>query len=307
MSRRRLSMPVAVIVAIIASAGVALAATLALTSNSLTTFSADQAAPTTTAAPTVTTTFVVADNEDKLAYRYTSTWSGNGTRPISEVTTARGVALVGTTLYVLDGGTSPNKLFRYDVASTAAASATSRPLARNAAQGGTVTAGQGLAITGNDVWVVEQVASPAGPARVHRWPLSTLFDGDTTNAVADVSFRGNSGNDQPTGLAILETSLYVTDGADDKVYAYSTSTTSGDSANAGTVSKTLESSNGQPLDRLTGAEVAGTSLWTVENSAGSSTDRAHKYLLSALFSAGTTLDAEDTTQLNGSNKDAEGL
>jgi len=64
---RRLRVPVAIVVAIVASAGVALAATLALTSKSLTTFSADQAAPTTTAGGFTPSSLVLANRASPTA------------------------------------------------------------------------------------------------------------------------------------------------------------------------------------------------------------------------------------------------
>ena len=165
-----------------------------------------------------------------------------------------GSAILGTSVYVLDNG-STKRVFQYSLTGTLLD--TSREL-RSTSSSYPFQSAAGVAIDGDQLWVVGASSAAAG---LYRYSLQTAFgNGGALTASDRIDLNGN--NDHSTGLAIDDSYLYVTDGSDEVVYRYRRSNGSS------TTSKRLFDSSGTANDshdvaEPTGAMVIGDDLWVV--------------------------------------------
>ena len=235
--------------------------------------------------------FFVSDDGDDMLYKYDASGNLVGTTDLlSGNNKPSGVATWEDDVYVLDQSDTETYLYIAG-AGTPVISRTFRTMG-----GSGLGAPKGLAIDGDDIWVVTW-----GADNLYRYSLDEAFTGTgTLDALQEIALDGLNVNS--AGLAIDSEFLYVLDSTDRQFYRYEKATGSV------TVSKVLMDVNGYniggPPGDPAGAMFDGTSLWVADNG----TNKMYEYNLIKLFDEdGTTLNAASQFDLDSDNSDASGV
>lgn len=241
--------------------------------------------------------FNVSDKPDAKIYKYDDTGAFAGSFDLhADNGFPRGVAAAGDYVYVLDQ--ADKQVYRYSCCG--GTPVVSKKLLKQTPPTASIGNPDGLAIDGNDMWVVVW-----GPNFIiYHYSLTAAFP-DGGDLPADLEIAPHADNDDPTGLAIDATLgyLYVLDSVDKQIYRYPhpSGPHAGDPVVA---SKVLKEQGGGDLDSPAGAMVDGTSLWVVD----SGTNKMYEYDITDLFDGiGSTVDAIDEFDLDINNSDASGV
>ena len=191
-----------------------------------------------------------------------------------------GVASVGDYIYVSDW--SGKKVYKYDCCGNLLG--VSKDLKRS---GSSIANPSGLAIDGDDMWVV---AYGQGII-IYHYSLSAAFSaGDEIDA--DLQIPYHEDNTSPSGLAINSADgyLYVPDIGENRFYRYDYLNYDPNNPpdSLATVSKILVDTSSIPLYRPAGAMFDGTHLWIVDNRLANNVNRAYKYDIDTLFPGSDT-------------------
>jgi hypothetical protein len=174
-------------------------------------------------------------------------------------------------------------VFRYGFGS-----ATSKAL--RTAAGVAMRSLQGMAISGDQLWVVDP-----GTAKILRYSLSAAFTGTgTINALQEISLI--RANRTAEGLAIDGTYLYVLGGS--QFYRYPRA------GGTGVASRVMKDSVGSNLGSPVGSVLVGNSMWIVDKTKG----KSFLYSLSDLqFGTTGNVNALRSFTLNGENRVPAGI
>lgn len=211
-----------------------------------------------------------------------------------------GVASVGDYIYVLEWA---NKVvYKYDCCGNFLG--VSKDLKRS---GSSIANPDGLAISGNDMWVVAYGQNLI----LYRYSLSVAFSGPG-EIDANLQIVYHEENTFPSGLAINSTEhcLYVLDSTTKRFYRYDYLNYDPDNPPVprADVSKVLRDMGGTPLYSPAGAMFDGTYLWVVDDRQANDLNRAYKYDVASLFDeSGTTEDALWEFDLDEDNIGSTGL
>lgn len=241
--------------------------------------------------------FCVSDKGDNMLYKYDASGNLVGTTDLAQTNSfPSGVSCTHDAsgyledAYVLDQSDKGTYLY-IAAAGTPAVSRTFLTIA-----GSGIGNPKGLAIDGDDIWVVSW-----GADNLYRYSLTAAFSGTgDINALQEIPLDVDNVNS--AGLAIDSNFLYVLDSTDHQFYRYPRS------GGTATVSKVLMDENGNniggPPGDPAGAMLDGTSLWVADNG----TNKMYEYNLTELFNGiGTTLNAASQFDLDSDNSDASGV
>jgi hypothetical protein len=231
--------------------------------------------------------FSVVDIDADKSYKYDGSFNLISSSPLATANAdANDAAADATNTYVLDK--NDKQVYRY-----VGTGATSRVLRQTVASGGgTLGTPTGLAITGDDMWVVD------GGPRAYKYSLSAAFTGSgNVNASQQFAVTSNA-----EGLLVDATYIYVLNKSDKRFYRYLKST----GAAAGG-SKIMKDPGGSSLGNPTGAAFDGTDIVIVDNNK----DKAYRYSISGLAFAtpapSTNVNASASYALYYLNVNATGI
>lgn len=230
---------------------------------------------------------LVADGQDRRVYRYG--WDGGaaGEFPLAGTNAyPTGVARDADWVYVLDA--VDRAVYRYTIDGTPGG--VSRPL--RLATGLALGLVRGLAVDGDDLWVVDRTRM-----RICRYSLERAFAGSSSlPAIDEIPLAAT--NRRAEGLAADPSWLYVVDAVERRVHRYPRRP-------GGTPqsSRVMRGPTGAGLGGPTGAMLDGFFLLVVD----AGRDRIFAYTLADLFGTGDDLRAYAELPLAAGNTDARGL
>ena len=239
--------------------------------------------------------FLVADDGNNIDYVYMYDSSGayaDRFELVPENNRPQGVASVGAEVYVLDH--VPDRVYHYSISEGGYGQLLGVSRELREANGGNLLNPSGMAIYGDDMWIVEQ----GGGGSIFRYSVSEAFvySDEPLNGVQEIPLA--SGNTNAEGLAIDASYLYVADTANDKFYRYERS-----GGGVATASRLLLQVNGKGVKKPAGALYDGTSLWTVDQQL----QQVLEYDVNDLFSGDGSLNATSQFNLHSENTKADGL
>ncbi len=209
--------------------------------------------------------YVVDDASPDKTYEYQASGAPVESYGLSTGNSApRGAASItgGTTVWVVDANKT---VYVYNDAGALQGSWSA----------GGLTQPEGIAVWGNDVWIVD-----AGSDKVFKFPGAASLRSGTQNAAPIGSFKlavtGNKGNRNGKGIVTDGASLWVVDdGSSDKVYKYSVSGTA-------LGNWTMNGGGGSPTG-ITLNPASPSSLWIVD----SASDKVYEYTAAVGVLAGS--------------------
>jgi hypothetical protein len=230
--------------------------------------------------------FSVVDDGTNKSYKYDGSFNLISSSALTSANAdANDASADATNTYVLDK--SDKQVYRY-----VGVGATSRVLKQTVASGGSsLGTPSGLAIYGDEMWVVD------GSSKAYKYSLSAAFTG-SGNINASLQFAITSNAE---GLAVDGNYLYVLNKSDKRFYRYSKAGV------ASGASKIMKDPGGSSLGNPTGAAIDGTDIVIVDNNK----DKAYRYSMSGLAFAtpapSTNVNASASYALYSLNTNPTGI